>query len=138
MPQLSKYHTINIILPHNTYYPAEIITGLNNFCQQYAFNSKVVPCIKEEEIKKGEVYINVMEDDLVTLVEKILSEDLKIGHDVGVISYNETPLKKIILNGITTISTDFQMMGEKAAELVLRNSIEHIETKFYLTLRNSL
>ena len=138
LPQLSKYHTINIILPQNTYYPAEILTVLYNFCQQYAFNSKVVSCIKEEEIKKGEVYINVMEDDLVTLVEKILSEDLKIGYDVGVISYNETPLKKIILNGITTISTDFQMMGEKAAELILKNSIEHIETRFYLTLRNSL
>ncbi len=32
---------------------------------------------------------------------------------LGVISYNETPLKKIILNGITTISTDFQMMERK-------------------------
>jgi len=138
LPQLSKYQAINIILPQSTYYPVEILNGLHNFCQQYAFNSKVISCIKKEEIKKGEVYINVMEDDLVILVEKILSEDLKIGHDVGVISYNETPLKKIILNGITTISTDFQMMGEKAAELILKNSIEHIETKFYLTLRNSL
>ncbi len=138
LPQLSKYHTINIIFPQYTYHPVEILTGLKNFCQQYAFNSKVVPCIKKEEIKKGEVYINVMEDDLVTLVEKILSQGLQIGHDVGVISYNETALKKIILNGITTISTDFQMMGEKTAELILRNSIEHIEARFYLTLRNSL
>ena len=47
-------------------------------------------------------------------------------------------LKKIILNGITTISTDFQMMGEKAAELILNKSSEHIEARFYLTLRNSL
>lgn len=138
LPQLSKYHTINIIFPQYTYHPVEILTGLKNFCQQYAFNSKVVPCIKKEEIKKGEVYINVMEDDLVTLVEKILSQGLQIGHDVGVISYNETALKKIILNGITTISTDFQMMGEKTAELILRNSMEHIEARFYLTLRNSL
>ena len=138
LPQLSKYNTINIIFPHNTYHPVEILTGLKNFCHQYAFNSKVVRCIKMEQIKKGEVYINLMEDDLVTLIEKILGENLQIGIDVGVISYNETSLKKIILNGITTISSDFKMMGEKAAELILKNSIEHIETKFYLTLRNSL
>lgn len=138
LPQLSKYHTINIIFPHNTYHPVEILTGLHNFCNQYAFNSKVVHSIKKEEIKKGEVYINLMEDDLVTLIEKILTEGLQIGHDVGVISYNETALKKIILNGITTISTDFQMMGEKTAELILKNSMEHIEARFYLTLRNSL
>ena len=138
LPHLSKYHTVNIIFPHNTYHPVEILTGLTNFCRQYAFNSKVVPSIQDEEIQKGEVYINLMEDDLVPLVEKILSRNLKIGIDGGVISYNETALKKIILNGITTISTDFQMMGEKTAELILNNTLEHFETRFYLTLRNSL
>ena len=79
-----------------------------------------------------------MEDGLVLLIEKIIDQKLKIGKEVGVISYNETALKKIILNGITSISTDFQMMGEKAAELVLNKSSEHIEARFYLTLRNSL
>jgi DNA-binding LacI/PurR family transcriptional regulator len=61
-----------------------------------------------------------------------------VGKDVGVISYNETPLKKIILNGITTISTDFQAMGEKAAQLILEKSTAHIETPFHLNLRSSL
>ena len=79
-----------------------------------------------------------MEDDLVLLIEKILTTRLIVGKDVGVISYNETPMKKIILNGITTISTDFRMMGEKAAQLILEKSTEHIEIPFYLTLRSSL
>ena len=138
LPQLSKYDTIKIIFPAYTYHPAEILTGFKQFCQEYAFHCKVVHKIENEAIKKGEVYINLMEDDLVTLIEKILSTHLKIGEEVGIISYNETALKKIILTGITTISTDFQMMGEKAAELVLNNSAEHIATRFYLTLRNSL
>jgi DNA-binding LacI/PurR family transcriptional regulator len=72
------------------------------------------------------------------LIEKILATKMKPGKHVGVISYNETPLKKIILNGITTISTDFAMMGEKAAELILSKSSEHIEADFHLTIRNSL
>jgi DNA-binding LacI/PurR family transcriptional regulator len=63
---------------------------------------------------------------------------MKVGKHVGVISYNETPLKKLILNGITTISTDFQMMGEKAADLVLNRSNVHVEIPFYLRLRASL
>ena len=61
-----------------------------------------------------------------------------MGKEVGVVSYNETPLKKIILNGITTISTDFQMMGEKAAQMILEPSTEHVAIPFYLTLRASL
>ena len=79
-----------------------------------------------------------MEDDLVALIEKILECNLQIGEEVGVISYNETNIKKIILNGITTISTDFKMIGEKAAELILHNSTEHVEAGFHLTLRPSL
>ncbi len=138
LPKLSGYNTIKIIVPFYTYHPREIIKGFTDFCQQYAFNYKVVHSIADETVKAGEAYINLMEDDLVTLIEKILTSKLKPGKDVGVISYNETPLKKIILNGITTISTDFQMMGEKAAQLVLNRSVEHIEIPFSLTLRNSL
>jgi DNA-binding LacI/PurR family transcriptional regulator len=98
----------------------------------------VVRNLQNEPIKEGEVYINLMENDLVYLIEKILTTKMKVGKHVGVISYNETPLKKIILNGITTISTDFQMMGEKAAQLILEQSTEHIAIPFYLTMRASL
>ena len=138
LPLLSKYHTIKIIEPFYTYHPKEILKGFYRFCQQYAFNYKMVHNIANEPIKEGEAYINLMEDDLVILIEKILSTKMKLGKHVGVISYNETPLKKIILNGITTISTDFQMMGEKTAELILEQSVQHIEIPFSLTVRASL
>ena len=138
LPQLTKYSTIKIIFPDHTYFPQEIVTGFTRFCQEFAFNYSVVNDIREESMAPGEVYINLMEDDLVTLIERIISNKWKVGTDIGVISYNETPLKKIILEGITTISTDFKMMGEKVAQLVRENSTEHIAIPFYLTLRSSL
>ncbi|MBL7740839.1 MAG: GntR family transcriptional regulator [Chitinophagaceae bacterium] len=136
--QLSKYHTIKIAFPDYTYHPHEILEGFYRYCQQFAFNYKVVNDIAEEPISKGEVFVSLMENDLVILIERILAAGLKVGKDVGVISYNETPLKKIILDGITTVSTDFQMMGEKAAQMILDHSTEHVEIPFYLTLRSSL
>jgi hypothetical protein len=136
--KLGKYHTIKMIFPEYTYHPREILEGFYKYCLQYAFNYKVVHNIAEEPIQKGEVYINLMENDLVILIEKILATGLKVGKEVGVISYNETPLKKIILDGITTISTDFQMMGEKAAQMILEASTEHVAIPFSLTLRESL
>ena len=135
---LSKYKKLKIIFPEDTYFPDEILTGFRHFCQEYAFGSAVVHNIEEEMIRPGEVYISLMDQDLVTLVERLISMELKVGEDIGVISYNESPMKRIILNGITTISTDFQMMGEKAAQLVLDDSKEHIEIPFKLTLRPSL
>jgi DNA-binding transcriptional regulator YhcF (GntR family) len=136
--QLSKYNTIKIIFPEYTYHPKEILEGFYRYCQQYAFNYKVVNDIGAEPIQKGEVFINLMENDLVILIERILAAGWKVGKDVGVISYNETSLKKIILDGITTISTDFQMMGEKAGQMILDQSAEHVAIPFYLTLRASL
>jgi DNA-binding LacI/PurR family transcriptional regulator len=116
----------------------EIIDGFNRYCQDYAFNYKVINSIDNDKIDAGEAFITVMEDDLVNLIERLMQLDLKAGEDVGIISYNETPIKKIILNGITTISTNFEEMGKMAARLILENQRQHLEVPFKLTIRNSL
>ena len=116
----------------------EIIDGFNRYCQDYAFNYQVINSIENDKISTGEAFITVMEDDLVNLIERLMQLNLKAGEDVGIISYNETPIKKIILNGITTISTNFSEMGEMAARLILGNQRQHLEVPFKLTLRNSL
>lgn len=133
---LQKYQTLKLIFPEDSYYPAEISEGFGQFCQNYAFHGEIVSSIAN--IRRGDVFINVRENDLVELIEKIMASGLKIGEDVGIISYNETPLKKLILNGLTTISTDFREMGESAARLVLEGVREQIEVPFNLVLRASL
>jgi DNA-binding transcriptional regulator YhcF (GntR family) len=138
LDQLSKYHTLKMIFPENSYYPPEIKNGFKNFCKDYDFLYKIVSDVALEQINPGEVYITVMEADLITLIEKATNLGFKIGKQVGIISYNETPLKKIILDGITTISTDFHQMGAIAAQLILSHSKQHVEVPFKLTLRASL
>jgi DNA-binding transcriptional regulator YhcF (GntR family) len=136
--RLMKYHTLKIVFQSYSYYPAEILRGFKNYCQDYAFSYKVVHDIKDDEIEVGQVYINVIEDELVAVLEKLIASGLTIGEQIGVISYNETPLKKFILNGITTISTDFHQMGITAAQLILDNSRSQCEIPFKLILRKSL
>jgi DNA-binding transcriptional regulator YhcF (GntR family) len=136
--QLSKYQTLKLIFPSYTYFPEEILKGFQLFCTEYAFNYKVVHKIENETINKRDAYICLMEDDLLILLEKIKSTDLEVGKDIGIISYNETPWKRFLLNGITTISSDFKKMGEMAAKLIINNDRHQIEVPFSLTLRNSL
>lgn len=138
LPELSKYTSLKIIFPSYTYFPKEILNGFRSFCQEFAFPYKIISSIADEEIHEGEVYINLMEDDLLVLLEKIRETNLELGKSIGIISYNETPWKGFILNGITTISTDFQKMGEMAANMVLSNDKKMLEVPFYLKLRNSL
>lgn len=136
--KLTKYHNIKLIFPGKTYHSKEILKGFLNFCRQYAFDYEVVESSAIETIQKDTVYISLTEDDLVELIKKIIASDLKVAKDVGVISYNETALKEIILDGITTISTDFKLMGSKTAEFALSNCHEHFAVPFNVTLRNSL
>lgn len=138
LPKLLKYHTLNILFPELSYFPVEILNGFQQFCARYEFKSAVIHDIASAPLNAGEVYISLMEDDMVILIERLLLTSLEIGKDIGVISYNETPLKKIILNGLTTLSTDFQKMGELTSEMILNDERRHIEIPFYLTLRASL
>jgi len=135
---LSKYKNLKLVFPDYSDFPKAIIKGFYKFCQQYAFEHELVSDIDEEKVAKGTCYINIIEDDLVKLLNKVIQKKLVIGKDVGIISYNETPLKKFILNGITTISTDFEMMGRMAAELIINKSKDRVEVPFYLKLRPSV
>lgn len=136
--ELSKYKTLKIIFPKKSYFPTEILEGFLSFVQEYAFSHKVVDNIMEESINHGDVFIVLMEDDLVLLLERIINMNFEIGKDVGIISYNETPIKKILLNGITTISTDFVFMGLTAAKMILEGPLEKVVIPFKYTKRNSL
>ena len=138
LPKLNKYQTIKMICPSYTYFPEEIMHGFFAFCKQYNFDYNVVNSVEHEPIKAGEVYINLMEDDLALLIDKINETQLQVGKDVGIISYNETPLKRHILNGITTISTNFAQMGEAAAKMILNNTLWKQEVAFTLMSRASL
>lgn len=138
LPLLRKYHTLNILFPVYTYHPKAILNGFYSFCHAHQFKTRVIFDLDEEVIQPGNAYINLMEDDLVTLVKLIKRTAFRLGEDVGILSYNETPVKEIILDGITVMSTDFAEMGRTAARLIRENRPTHIENPFRLIVRNSL
>lgn len=135
---LQRFSMIKLVFPENSYFPKEILDGFVSFCQSFVFEYKVVYDFKKEEVNLGDVFVNLMEDDLFELLERIELKGLMLGEDIGIISYNETKAKKYIMNGLTTVSTDFESMGRKAAELVLDNSKRHIENPFQIIMRDSL
>jgi DNA-binding LacI/PurR family transcriptional regulator len=112
--------------------------GFQKFCKDFEFSSTVITEFKDREIKKGEVYIIPDDRDLVKVIEKSKHQNLILGVDFGIISYNETPLKKVVENGITTISTDFVAMGKILAQMILKGKKEQIENKSTLIIRHSL
>lgn len=136
---LFKYDTLKLVFPASNSYPAEITDGFIRFCNDHGFLFDTMNGFKEDIIlNKGEVFITISDEDLAMVIQRSHSSGWEIGKDIGIISYNETPLKEVLLNGITTISTDFKKMGELAARQVINNSSESIAVPCRLTLRSSL
>lgn len=138
LPLLRKYKTLNILFPNNTYLPKAILNGFYRFCYEHQFEGRVLPDMEKEEIQVGNAYINLMEEDLYAVVKKVKQTPFRVGEEVGILSYNETLLKELLLDGITVMSTDFAGMGHTAAELVLGDTPQHVENPFRLIVRKSL
>ena len=131
--KFSKYNEINLYYPEFTYHPKSTIEYFEKFCSDFEFKFDVIYEDLKFKIKKGSLYFLVSDRTLANFLDQCQENGFEPGQDVGVISYNETPMKKYVKNGITVISTDFEMMGQKAAEFV--KSGNHIQFQVPTTLK---
>ncbi|GLB52329.1 transcriptional regulator [Neptunitalea chrysea] len=134
---LKKYHKLVLIFP-DFKQPIGMQNGFIKFCKDHDFNYNIISDIKTYDLKKGDAFVIPDDRDLVKVIELANEKQLEIGKDLGIISYNDTPLKKVVANGITTISTDFTAMGSIMAEMVVGQHKNKIENKSSLILRGSL
>jgi DNA-binding transcriptional regulator YhcF (GntR family) len=139
LPALKKYENMIFVNPGIDPYPDEIKKGFQYFCRMHDFNFSVIEGVEMyTPVKKGQAYVVIEETDLVNLVKICRNNKLRIGKDVGIVSYNETLLKEILLDGITVISTDHEQMGITAAQIIMDKTPQKVKNPFRLILRNSL
>jgi len=118
-------------------YPKRILHGFRKFCVEAKTPFAVIDGIEEDNpLEPGTLYLTISETDLVNLVKAARDQGLQPGKDIGIISYNETPLKDLL--GITTISTDFAEMGRMTAVLISEKRQVNLKNPFVLLDRDSL
>lgn len=134
---LKKYQKL-VLLFQEQKQPAGMHDGFKMFCNTYRFDYEIIDSLEERKLTKGEVYIIPDDRNLIRIIKKIKEVDFTLAKDIGIISYNDTLLKEIVEGGITTISTDFNKMGERLAKMVMNKEQVKIENINNLILRNSL
>ncbi|WP_299184133.1 GntR family transcriptional regulator [uncultured Aquimarina sp.] len=137
LPLINKYEKL-VLLFSDKKQPQDIIEGFKLFCNDYKKPFDIVENVDERGLTKGEVYLILDDRDLIWVIKKMKESDLKLIEDLGIISYNDTLLKEIVENGITTISTDFKEMGKCLANMIINNQKTAIENKNELIIRKSL
>lgn len=141
LDKLKKYHKLVLVFPENVPYPypKHILLGFTRFCGFNKFEYDVINEIEEEhKIERGVTYIVIEENDLAKLIKAIKKEKMKITEDVGIISYNDTALKEVLLEGITVITTDFVQLGKTAAMMIQHEVEGVIKNDFKLIQRKTL
>ena len=135
---VSKYKRLFLVFPDGLR-TKDIIAGFNKFSK--INNSKtetsVINSVHPDEIQKNDAFIVIDDNHLVDIIKVAKHNKWKMGQDIGVMSYNETSLKSVIGDGITTITTDFAAMGRAMAKMILSGKKEVIANPFILIDRNS-
>jgi DNA-binding transcriptional regulator YhcF (GntR family) len=118
-PLIEKYRDLTLVFRNTiTDVPEALRKGFTEFCEANMIKHHVSYEKTTKNISKGQSFIVIDDDDLVCLVETASEKGFSLGKDIGIISYNDTPLKKVVSNGISVISTDFSEMGKQIAAMV--------------------
>ena len=134
---LQKYTNLIMIYPGGKE-PEGRMIGFQRFCSERKFKSEIIRNVENKVIKRGEAYFVPSDRNLVRLVKMAAESNLVLGQDVGIVSFNDTMLKEVVAGGITTISTDFILMGQTLAKMIQDRSTGKIRNQSSLVRRNSL
>lgn len=125
LESIMAYKTFNYVYPSFTYHATESVDYFRTFCKDFGIKHNIIFDGYKLDIKKGDLYLTVSDRILVKIIDQANERGFVIGEDIGIISYNETPMKKYVQKGISVISTDFEEMGRLAADFVSGNQMIH-------------
>jgi DNA-binding LacI/PurR family transcriptional regulator len=132
-----KYNKLIMIYPGGKE-PIERVYAFKEFCSEHKYSFDVINSLENREVKQGEAYFIASDRNLVKIVKIASQNNLKLGQDLGIVSFNDTALKEVVADGITTISTDFNKMGENLFELISQKGTTKLRNPSSLIIRNSL
>lgn len=140
LDKLKTFSSLNVVIMPNSLYAAQIRLAVGDFCRKNDIVVRYYNGVSEDIVRPNEVYLmlNSQHDAGLLSFSRIAKKlGLKIGEDISVISYNDSPINEIILNGLTAVSTDFRQMGELAAEMILGKTMSKVKCDFRLIRRST-
>ena len=133
--ELSKYKRLFLLIPRS-----DGDGAVANAFKKLAKNTGLpfeLQNLASQAIKKGDAFIIYDDNCLVAVVKACRQASLRIGKDVGIISYSEHILKDGVADGITTFSTDLEAMGKTMAQMINAGGHASVEAPVNIIDRHS-
>jgi DNA-binding LacI/PurR family transcriptional regulator len=135
-PLLEKYESLVLVAPKpDNHILASIRTGVRRLARELELRFEHA---STASLESGKAYLIIGDHELVSAVKQARARGLRLARDVGLVSYNDTPLKEIIEGGISVISSDFALMGQSVARLLREGRRENVIVPTRFVQRSSL
>ena len=141
LDDIKKYNKLKILSMPGSLYASLISKGIVKFCSENCIEHEFFYHTKHSDmIQKGDLFLilnSQLDVELIEIARIAKMRGFKIGKDIGIISYNESPINEIILNGLTVLSTDFEQMGRLTAQMIREKEMKKIKCDFRMIRRST-
>lgn len=140
LPEIRMYPCFDVFRMSNSLYGGIIQDSIREFCKENSIKVKFHKNISPDDIHDCQLclFLNSQADETLFTINRIVEQKkLKIGSDIKIISYNETPICELVLGGLSTISSDFSEMGRMCAEMIKDGNMSKIKCPFRMIRRRT-
>lgn len=117
--RIAQYRSLTLVFPEDKHHPQVIKPAFRRFGRARRLTHRIVERLDERAIQAGHAYFVIEDTDLVAFIKSARTLGLRLGRDVGVLSYNDTPMKEVTDPGTSVVSIDFAELGRKAVRQIL-------------------
>lgn len=137
---IKKYHRFVFSCSESPFQfiPEGCIRGFKRFCDEVDLPCEIVSKLDVSTVSQGSIYLLYSDMELINLIKEVECRHWIPGKEVGIISYDETPMKEILKGGISVLSTDFRQMGLKVASFINGEPFSQQGNSFRFILRSSV
>ena len=137
--RFKKYRAVYLVFGRSQQsHPKMCIRAFERFIAECGIEGDCITKLDVSRIKPKDCFIALADDDLVSLLKKCRKEGYSVGEDIGIVSYNDTPMKGFVGEGITVFTADFVEMGKMAAKFALDSKPVRYDVFARTVLRKSL
>jgi len=138
LESIETYKKIVLFYRDDADYPLGILNAFERFTGKNNISRTIQKSYEPLSVQNGTLYMFINDSEMWNLLKDCKNNNLIIGQDVGILSFNEHIFKELVFGGITTISTDFKMMARETALCIREKGGKQIIIPTTLRRRSSL
>jgi len=116
--KVKTYKKIVLFFNKEEDHPIGLRIAFKKFVTDFNLDYEICDFYEKNSLKKSTLYFFPGDTFFWELLRDVKQKSLNMGDDIGIISLNDSIAKELIFGGITTITTDYELMAKKSAGYV--------------------